>query len=52
MVGDKYGLTGVPETYFVNRKGRLVGVPHRRDRSPSPKFARQFEDGVRAALNS
>ena len=25
MVGDSYGLTGVPETYFVDRQGRLVG---------------------------
>ena len=25
MVGDRYGVTGVPETYFVDRHGRLVG---------------------------
>jgi len=23
--GDKYGLTGVPETFFIDRNGRLVG---------------------------
>ena len=51
MVGDKYGLTGVPETYFVNRKGRLVGF-HIEGPINDPKFARQFQDGVRAALNS
>jgi cytochrome c biogenesis protein CcmG, thiol:disulfide interchange protein DsbE len=26
MIGDRYGLTGVPETYFVDRQGRLVGT--------------------------
>ena len=26
MVGDRYGITGVPETYFVDRRGRLVGT--------------------------
>jgi cytochrome c biogenesis protein CcmG/thiol:disulfide interchange protein DsbE len=25
MIGDRYGLTGVPETYFIDRRGRLVG---------------------------
>ena len=25
-VGDRYGLTGVPETYFIDRRGRLVGA--------------------------
>jgi cytochrome c biogenesis protein CcmG/thiol:disulfide interchange protein DsbE len=24
-VGDEYGLTGVPETYFIDAQGRLVG---------------------------
>ena len=24
-IGDEYGLTGVPETYFIDRNGRLVG---------------------------
>ena len=24
-IGDKYGLTGVPETFFIDRRGRLVG---------------------------
>jgi cytochrome c biogenesis protein CcmG, thiol:disulfide interchange protein DsbE len=26
MIGDRYGLTGVPETFFIDRRGRLVGV--------------------------
>lgn len=24
-IGERYGITGVPETYFVDRRGRLVG---------------------------
>lgn len=24
-IGDRYGLTGVPETFFIDRRGRLVG---------------------------
>jgi len=24
-IGDRWGLSGVPETYFVDRRGRLVG---------------------------
>ena len=51
MVGDKYGITGVPETYFIDRRGRLVGF-HIDGPINDPKLARQFEDGVRAALNS
>ena len=48
-VGDAYGLTGVPETYFVDARGRLVGshiegtVAHQKT---------QFYAGIKAALNS
>jgi cytochrome c biogenesis protein CcmG/thiol:disulfide interchange protein DsbE len=48
-VGDAYGLTGVPETYFVDARGRLVGshiegtVAHQQSR---------FYAGIRAALGS
>jgi len=24
-VADRYGVTGTPETFFINRQGRLVG---------------------------
>jgi cytochrome c biogenesis protein CcmG/thiol:disulfide interchange protein DsbE len=51
MVGDRYGITGVPETYFIDRRGRLVGV-HIAGPITDPKLARQFDEGVRAALNS
>ena len=51
MVGDKYGLSGVPETFFIDRRGRLVGV-HIDGPITDPKIAQQFDEGVRAALNS
>jgi hypothetical protein len=46
-VGDEYGLTGVPETFFVNPQGRLVGyhiegtVANQQDK---------FFSGIKAAL--
>ncbi len=47
----KYGLTGVPETFFVDRRGRLVG-----SRIAGPvhegRFREQFDEGVRLALAS
>jgi cytochrome c biogenesis protein CcmG/thiol:disulfide interchange protein DsbE len=48
-IADKYGISAVPETYFVNRQGRLVGehiigtVVHQKD---------AFQRGVQAALAS
>lgn len=51
MVGDKYGITGVPETFFVSRAGRLVGV-HVLGPITDPQFARQFQQGLRAAIDS
>ena len=50
-VGDRYGITGVPETFFVDRKGRLVGV-HVLGPITEAKFAQQFHEGLRAALGS
>ena len=49
MVADRYGVSAVPETYFVDRRGRLVGehivgtVVNQKDR---------FRSGVEAALGS
>ncbi len=46
-IADRYGISGVPETYFVDRRGRLVGehimgtVAHQKD---------AFTRGVQAAL--
>ena len=51
MVGDRYGLTGVPETYFVDRRGRLVGF-HIEGPITDSKLAAEFKRGVQAALNS
>ena len=48
-IADRYGITAVPETYFINRNGRLVGehiigtVVHQKD---------AFRRGVQAALAS
>jgi cytochrome c biogenesis protein CcmG/thiol:disulfide interchange protein DsbE len=48
-VADRYGISAVPETYFINRQGRLVGkhiigtVVHQKD---------AFQRGVQAALAS
>jgi len=50
-VGDRYGLTGVPETYFVDRQGRLVGF-HIEGSITESKLAAEFKRGVQAALNS
>ena len=48
MVGDSYGLTGVPETYFVDRRGRLVGS-HIVGTITNQVSA--FRDGIKAALD-
>jgi cytochrome c biogenesis protein CcmG/thiol:disulfide interchange protein DsbE len=48
-ITDRYGVVGVPETYFIDRRGRLVGehivgtVINQKDR---------FRSGVEAALGS
>jgi cytochrome c biogenesis protein CcmG/thiol:disulfide interchange protein DsbE len=46
-----YGLTGVPETFFVDRRGRLVGT-HIAGPVNVEKFRDQFEEGIREALDS
>jgi cytochrome c biogenesis protein CcmG/thiol:disulfide interchange protein DsbE len=50
-IGDRYGLTGVPETFFVNRSGRLVGQ-HILGPITLQKWAAAFHEGVQAALGS
>jgi len=47
MVGDRYGLTGVPETYFIDAQGRLVGS-HIEGTVAHQQHA--FFDGIKAAL--
>lgn len=48
-IGERYGITGVPETYFVDRRGRLVGS-HVALTILSDMAG--FRRGLRAALNS
>ena len=50
-VGDDYGLTGVPETFFVDRRGRLVGE-HIAGPVHSDKNRETFERGIELALAS
>ena len=48
----KYGATGVPETFFVDRRGRLVGKRIAGAVNAREEFMRDFEEGVRLALGS
>jgi cytochrome c biogenesis protein CcmG/thiol:disulfide interchange protein DsbE len=48
MIGDAYGLTGVPETYFIDRQGRLVGS---HIIGTVVDQASAFRSGVEAALH-
>ncbi len=50
-IGDRYGLTGVPETYVVDRQGRLVGY-HVLGPVSEKKFASQLRSSIEAALHS
>ncbi len=43
----RYGVTGFPETFFVDRRGRLVG-----DRVQGEVSAAQLTEGIRRALRS
>ena len=51
LVSDRYDLTGVPETFFVSRTGRLVGY-HIEGPIDQGGNAAKFKAGVRAALDS
>jgi cytochrome c biogenesis protein CcmG/thiol:disulfide interchange protein DsbE len=51
MIGDRYGLSGVPETYFVDRNGQIVGE-HILGPITTPRWAAAFKRGVQAALDS
>jgi cytochrome c biogenesis protein CcmG/thiol:disulfide interchange protein DsbE len=46
-IGSKYGVTGYPETYFVDRRGRLVG-----DRVVGEVSAAKLTAGIQRALRS
>lgn len=48
-IGERYGITGVPETYFVDRRGRLVG---KHVALTILADMNGFRRGLQAALNS
>jgi cytochrome c biogenesis protein CcmG, thiol:disulfide interchange protein DsbE len=50
-IWDDWGVTGVPETFFVDRRGRLVDV-HVAGPVLSGGNREKFERGVRLALSS
>jgi cytochrome c biogenesis protein CcmG/thiol:disulfide interchange protein DsbE len=50
-IGDRYGLSGVPETYFIDRKGRIVGE-HILGPITTERWAAAFDRGIKAALGS
>ena len=46
---DRYGLIGTPETFFIDRRGRLASNPVI---GTVVNQAKGFEDGIRAAMSS
>ncbi|MDX6467003.1 MAG: cytochrome c biosis protein CcmG, thiol:disulfide interchange protein DsbE [Gaiellaceae bacterium] len=50
-IGERYALTGVPETYFIDRKGRIVG-DHILGPITTQRWAEAFTRSIQAALNS
>jgi cytochrome c biogenesis protein CcmG, thiol:disulfide interchange protein DsbE len=48
----KFGATGVPETFFINRQGRLVGRRVTGAVNAREDLRETFENGVRLALAS
>jgi cytochrome c biogenesis protein CcmG/thiol:disulfide interchange protein DsbE len=50
-VAGLYDLTGVPETFFIDRRGRLVGT-HISGPVDKGDNVSRFEQGIKAALRS
>lgn len=48
----EYDATGVPETFFVDRQGRLVGEPIVGAVNSRDEFMERFEEGIRLVLDS
>ena len=48
MTADRYGVSAVPETYFIDRRGRLVGV---HIIGTITNQVANFHRGIEAALN-
>jgi cytochrome c biogenesis protein CcmG/thiol:disulfide interchange protein DsbE len=51
LIGTKYDLTGVPETFFVDRRGRLVGY-HLEGPIDQGDNVQKFEQALETALKS
>ena len=49
-IGDRFGLTGVPETFFVDAQGRLVGS-HIAGTITADENRDRFFAGIKAALS-
>ena len=49
QIATEYGLVGTPETFFINRDGRLADAPVL---GTVVNQRSAFEQGIRAALNS
>ncbi len=49
---DRYGVTGFPETFFVDRKGRLVGAHISGSILSNSEIKAEFEASIRRALSS
>jgi len=50
-IGDRYGLSGVPETYFIDRNGHIVGE-HILGPITNSRWAAAFDRSIKAALGS
>lgn len=50
-VAELYGLKGVPETFFVDRRGRLVGEPIVGAITARDEFRKRFADGLATILS-
>ena len=51
-VVDRYGVTGFPETFFVDRTGRLVGAHISGSILSTRELKAQYEASIRRALRS
>jgi cytochrome c biogenesis protein CcmG/thiol:disulfide interchange protein DsbE len=49
-VAKEYGLTGVPETFFIDRQGRLVGEPVVGGIEARDELRERFDAGLAAIL--
>src|SRR4051812_28922719 len=50
-IGDRYGLSGVPETYFIDRNGHIVGE-HILGPITQSNWAEAFDRSIKAAIDS